>query len=126
MVGIIYSFTYYTGCAGYVDTLKETWCTEKHFWLRTETIKALLGISCGIRGPFVFVRRLLNTLLMRFQDAASGFSLKAEIHPNYSHFEVSSVVKTFSHGAASVTYILITHHPENCSQSATHSQQLFV
>lgn len=60
---------------------------------------------------------------MCFQDAATGFSLRAQIHPNYSHFEVSSTVKTFSHDAASVTYILITHLPE--SQPATQPQQLF-
>lgn len=89
---------------------------EKHF----------LDISCGIQRPFVFVTKLLNTLLMCFQDAATSFSLKAELNPNYSHFEVSSMVKTFSHDAVSVTYILITCHPENCSPSATHSQQLFI
>lgn len=77
-------------------------------------------------GPFVFVTRLLSTLLMCFQDAVTDFSLKAEIHPNYSHCEVSSVVKTFSHGVSTVTYILITHLPESCSQSAAHCQQLFV
>lgn len=76
--------------------------------------------------PFVFVTRLLSTLLMCFQDAVTDFSLKAEIHPNYSHCEVSSVVKTFSHGVSTVTYILITHLPESWSQSAAHRQQLFV
>ena len=109
-------------CGHIKGALVQQTLTGKHSWLSTETIKELLGISCGIWGPFVFVRSLLNTLLMCFQDAATGFSLKAEIHPNYSHFEVSSMVKTFSHGAASVTYIFITqNHPENCSQSATHS-----
>lgn len=76
--------------------------------------------------PFVFVTRLLSTLLMCFQDAVTDFSLKAEIHPNYSHCEVSSVVKIFSHGVSTVTYILITHLPESWSQSAAHRQQLFV
>lgn len=109
-------------CAAYVGTLKEIWCNRVK--LSTETIKELLCISCGLQGPFIFVRRLLNTLLMCFQDAATGFSLKAYTRPNYSHFEVSSMVKTCSHGAATVTYILITHLPESCSRSASDSQRL--
>lgn len=108
---------------GYIkgDSIQQS-LTTKHFWLSTETIKELMWHT----GPFVFVTRLLSTLLMCFQDAVTDFSLKAEIHPNYSHCEVSSMVKTFSHGVSTVTYILITHLPESCSQSAAHGHQPFV
>lgn len=111
-------------CGHIKEDLVQQSKTPKHLWLSTETIKELLCISCGLQGPFIFVRRLLNTLLMCFQDSATGFSLKAQTRPNYSHFEVSSMVKTCSHGAATVTYILITHLPESCSRSASDSQRL--
>lgn len=67
----------------YVGILKGTEClTAIHSWLSTETIKELLGLSCGTQEPFVFVRRLLNTLIMRFLDTFTCFSLEPEIHPN--------------------------------------------
>lgn len=64
--------------------------SDPFFFFQSITEKHFLGISCGIQRPFVFVTKLLNTLLMCFQDAAPSFSLKAELYPNYSHFEVSS------------------------------------
>lgn len=109
------------GCKGGVSSTESNWET---LLALNRNNKKLLGISCDIWGPFVFVRRLLNTLLMCFQSVASGFSLKAEIHPNYSHLEVSFVVKTFSHGAATVTHIHLNNSPPlklqpNCSTLPT-------